>query len=82
MRIMENNPLYDAIADAVQSIQNERRSKNRVPDHAMIVHDNIPERLAGMCNRKEFLEAIREMEEKGIIITGSTARDTYVRIKQ
>lgn len=68
------------ILELVRDIQQGHRAANQFPDHALIIRDKLVVKLAPLCSRLEFHIVLGKMVEDGMIETGRTINDTYVRI--
>lgn len=79
---MARSEAREAIVAAVVEVQQARRAARRLPDHAQVIADGLVERVAGVCNRPEFYEALEELAEAGVVQVGRTIRDTYVRMAE
>lgn len=72
--------IYNKIIGHVRLVQERNRAANRYPDHALITGDNLIGKTVGWDNRLEFYVTLGEMVELGLIETGRTINDTYVRV--
>ncbi len=79
---MARSEVREAIVAAVVEVQQARRAARQLPDHAQVIADGLVERVAGVCSRPEFYEALEELAEAGVVQVGRTIRDTYVRMAE
>lgn len=79
---MAGSEAREAIVAAVVEVQQARRAARQLPDHAQVIADGLVERVAGVCSRSEFYEALEELVEVGMVQVGRTIRDTYVRMTE
>lgn len=77
---MTKNEIHNVICDLVATIKAERRTALKHPDHAMVIRDGLVSKLAPLCDRLTFYITLGEMVELGLIETGRTINDTYVRL--
>ena len=72
--------IYNEILALVKEIQENNKAIKKSPNHALISRDRLIEKTVGSENRIDFFIALGEMVEAGLISTGRTINDTYVRI--
>lgn len=74
--------IYNEIMRHVREIEDTRRLAKKFPTHAMIIRDRLVGKTTSAKTPIEFFTALGEMVEHGLITTGRTVNDTYVRINR
>lgn len=70
--------LQNEVFNTIRMMQLEKLAGRRVPDHILLIAD-MPHRRANL-SLVDFREVVAELEESGLLHTGWTATDDYVRV--
>lgn len=71
--------IKEAIISVLRTIWERKCVNNQLPAHALIIKDMIFLHVSKLCSKDEFDTAIAELITTGIIETGPTINDTYIR---